>query len=190
MQPTRIQVSAAAGAYPVVIGSGSLASLAQEMDAIGLGPRRIMVSSPKVWDLHGIRVRKAGSERAPILVEDGERFKNTMTVARVHEALIKAKADRLVVVVAVGGGVIGDLVGFAAATYLRGVRVVHVPTTLLAQVDSAIGGKTGVNHVLGKNLIGSFHPPSLVIADPDVLGTLHRREFRAGLYEVIKYGVI
>jgi 3-dehydroquinate synthase len=190
MPPTRLQVSAAAGAYPVIIGSGTLATLGQEMDALKLGARRIIVSSPGIWDLHGPKVRKAGSERAPILVEDGERFKNQMTVARVHEALIKSAADRSTVVIAVGGGVIGDLAGFAAATYLRGIRVVQVPTTLLAQVDSAIGGKTGVNHALGKNLIGSFHPPSLVMADPDVLGTLPRREFRAGLYEVIKYGVI
>jgi 3-dehydroquinate synthase len=108
----------------------------------------------------------------------------------VLDAFVKEKADRSTVVIAVGGGVIGDLVGFAAATYLRGVPVVHVPTTLLAQVDSAIGGKTGVNHPLGKNLIGAFHAPSLVVADPVVLETLPRREFRAGLYEVIKYGVI
>jgi len=190
MQSTRIEVSAAAGAYPVIIGAGMLSTLAEEMDAVRLGRRRIIVSSPQVWKLHGKRLRGVGSERTAVLVDDGERSKNQQTVARVHDALIKAKADRAAVVIAVGGGVIGDLVGFAAATYLRGIRVVHVPTTLLAQVDSAIGGKTGVNHALGKNLIGSFHPPSLVAADPDVLGTLPRREFRAGLYEVIKYGVI
>jgi 3-dehydroquinate synthase len=125
-----------------------------------------------------------------VLVPDGERFKNLATVGRVYEALIQHEADRAAVVIAVGGGVIGDLVGFAAATYLRGVRLVHVPTTLLAQVDSAIGGKVGVNHALGKNLIGAFHAPKLVLADPTLLATLPRREFRAGLYEVIKYGVI
>jgi 3-dehydroquinate synthase len=126
----------------------------------------------------------------PVLVPDGERFKTLATVGRVYEALIQKPADRSAIVIAVGGGVIGDLVGFAAATYLRGVRLVHVPTTLLAQVDSAIGGKVGVNHALGKNLIGAFHPPRLVVADTDLLATLPRREFRAGLYEVIKYGVI
>ena len=148
------------------------------------------MSSPLVWQLHGKAIRKASTEREPILVPDGERYKTTATVGRVHEALIQLGADRSTVVIALGGGVIGDLVGFAAATYLRGVRLVHVPTTLMAQVDSAVGGKTGVNHTLGKNLIGAFHAPRLVVADPDVLATLHRREFRAGLYEVIKYGII
>ena len=190
MPPTRIGVTAAAGPYSVVIGENTIATLGGELDASGLGPRRILVSSPRVWELHGAKFRKAGAARTPVLVEDGERAKTLATVSRVHDALVKAGADRATVVIAVGGGVIGDLVGFAAATYLRGIRVVHVPTTLLAQVDSAIGGKTGVNHALGKNLIGSFHPPSLVVADPVVLGTLPRREFRAGLYEVIKYGVI
>ena len=190
MPPTRIEVIAAAGAYSVLIGEGTIETLGRELDEAGLGPRRILVSSPRVWDFHGSRFRKAGAERTPVLVEDGERHKNLTTMSRVHDALVDARADRSTVVVAVGGGVIGDLVGFAAATYLRGIRVVHVPTTLLAQVDSAIGGKTGVNHALGKNLIGSFHAPSLVVADPTVLDTLPRREFRSGLYEVIKYGVI
>ncbi len=190
MQPIRIDVAAAAGAYPVVIGPGTWATLPRLLEESDLGPRRIIVSSPLVWALHGATIRKASSEREPILVPDGERFKNMATVGRVYEGLIQRAADRGTVVLAVGGGVIGDLVGFAAATYLRGLRLVQVPTTLMAQVDSAVGGKVGVNHVLGKNLIGAFHPPRLVLADPVVLTTLPRREFRAGLYEVIKYGVI
>jgi 3-dehydroquinate synthase len=186
----RVVVSAGTGPYAVVIGSGAIDSLAAEMNGAKLGGRRLLISSQRVWDFHGPRFRKAGADRTPILIEDGERYKNLNTVARLLDALVKAEADRSTVIIAVGGGVIGDLVGFAAATYLRGIPVVHVPTTLLAQVDSAIGGKTGVNHPLGKNLIGAFHAPSLVVADPVVLETLPRREFRAGLYEVIKYGVI
>ncbi len=186
----RITVTAASGPYSVVIGNGAIDALANEMSAAKLGERRLLVSSQRVWDFHGPRFRKAGADRTPILIEDGERYKNLNTVARVLDAFVKAEADRSTVIIAVGGGVIGDVVGFAAATYLRGIPVVHVPTTLLAQVDSAIGGKTGVNHPLGKNLIGSFHAPRLVVADPVVLETLPRREFRAGLYEVIKYGVI
>ena len=143
-----------------------------------------------MWDLHHASFRQITRGKDPVLVPDGERFKNLATVGRVYEALIQRNADRSAVIIAVGGGVIGDLVGFAAATYLRGLRLVHVPTTLLAQVDSAIGGKVGVNHALGKNLIGAFHAPKFVLTDPTLLATLARREFRAGLYEVIKYGVI
>jgi 3-dehydroquinate synthase len=189
-EATRVMVTAASGAYPVIIGNGTIDALRSEIDAVKLGARRLLIASERVWDLHSHRFRKTGADRTPILIEDGERYKNLNTVARVLDALVKAGADRSTVIIAVGGGVIGDVVGFAAATYLRGVPVVHVPTTLLAQVDSAIGGKTGVNHPLGKNLIGAFHAPSLVAADPIVLETLPRREFRAGLYEVIKYGVI
>jgi len=188
--PTRINVAAAAGSYSVLIGNDTIRSLGREMDAAKLGKRRILISSERVWNFHGERFGKLGADRTPILIEDGERYKNLNTVARLLDALVKVHADRSTVIVAVGGGVIGDMVGFSAATYLRGIPIVHVPTTLLAQVDSAIGGKTGVNHPLGKNLIGSFHPPSLVVADPIVLESLPRREFRAGLYEVIKYGVI
>ena len=186
----RVVVSASSGPYPVVIGAGAIDMLGSEISAAKLGPRRLLISSHRVWELHGARFHKTGADRTPILIEDGERYKNLNTVARVLDALVKVHADRSTAVIAIGGGVIGDLVGFAAATYLRGVPIVHVPTTLLAQVDSAIGGKTGVNHPLGKNLIGAFHAPSLVVADPVVLETLPRREFRAGLYEVIKYGVI
>jgi 3-dehydroquinate synthase len=190
MTATRIEVGSANGAYPVIVGPDVLATLARELDALRLGPHRIIVSSPRVWRLHGRRLKGVAPKSKPVLVADGERAKTIRTVERVHDALVRAQADRSVVVVALGGGVIGDVVGFAAATYLRGVRIVHLPTTVVAQVDSAIGGKTGVNHRLGKNLIGSFHSPSLVVADPVVLATLSPREFRAGLYEVIKYGVI
>lgn len=187
---TRIAVTAAAGSYPIVVGVGALRTLPRLLERAGLGPRRVVVSSPRVWRLHGASLSRVATHAAPILVPDGERFKTTATVARVYDALLRADADRSTVVVAVGGGVIGDMAGFAAATYLRGLRLVQVPTTLMAQVDSAVGGKTGVNHPRGKNLIGAFHAPRLVLADPTVLTTLPAREFRAGLYEVIKYGVI
>lgn len=125
-----------------------------------------------------------------ILFDDREAAKNLSTVEEICRALIRAGADRQATLVAAGGGVIGDVAGFAAASYLRGVRLVHVPTTLVAQVDSAIGGKTGVNLPEGKNLVGAFYQPDLVIADPVTLKTLPGREYRSGLYEVIKYGVI
>ena len=132
----------------------------------------------------------AVTREEPILLPDGERYKNVTTVMRIYDALIKASADRASCLIALGGGVVGDITGFAAATFLRGIPVVQMPTTLLAQIDSAIGGKTGVNHPLGKNLIGAYHQPLAVLIDPVLLATLPRREFRAGLYEAVKYGVI
>jgi 3-dehydroquinate synthase len=185
----RFDVRASTGTYPVEIASGAAAALAARLDALGVPARRFIVSSPTVWRFHADRVRHVTHEE-PILVPDGERSKNPGTVGRIYDALIRAGSDRATAVLAFGGGVIGDMAGFAAATYLRGVPVVQIPTTLLAQVDSAIGGKVGVNHPLGKNLIGAFHAPAAVVADPEVLATLPRREFRAGLYEVVKYGVI
>ena len=118
---------------------------------------------PIVWRLHGEQLQRLLGGAEPILIPDGERFKNLQSVSRIYEALIRAGADRGSAIVAVGGGVIGDTAGFAAATFLRGITLVHVPTTLLAQVDSSIGGKVGVNHALGKNLIGAFHQPALVV---------------------------
>jgi 3-dehydroquinate synthase len=185
----RFTVRVGKAEHAVEIGAGHLGRLAQLLDAAGVTGRRFIVSSPTVWRFHGNDVSGVTADQ-PILVPDGERFKNLLTIGRIYEALIKAGADRASTIVALGGGVMGDMAGFAAATYLRGIGLVQVPTTLLAQVDSAIGGKVGVNHVAGKNLIGAFHQPRAVVVDPTVLATLPRREFRAGLYEVIKYGVI
>jgi 3-dehydroquinate synthase len=182
-------VAASSGAYPVFVGPGALAALPALLDQAAVGAERIIVSSPLVWELHGDAFGRAAAAE-PILVPDGERSKTIATVGKVYDALLQRRADRGTTLIAVGGGVLGDLVGFAAATYLRGLPLVQVPTTVMAQVDSAMGGKVGVNHPQGKNLIGAFHPPRAVVADPAVLGTLPRREFRAGLYEVIKYGVI
>ena len=186
----RVDVQAGSRASTILIGDGTADQIPTILDAHGIGARRFIVSNPVVWRLHGERLRADLGGQEPILISDGERFKNLQSVSRIYEALIRAGADRGCVIVAVGGGVIGDTAGFAAATYLRGVTLVHVPTTLLAQVDSSIGGKVGVNHALGKNLIGAFHQPALVIIDPALLATLPRREFRSGLYEVVKYGMI
>jgi 3-dehydroquinate synthase len=185
----RLTVRAAALTYPVIVEPGIAHRLAGVLDESLSARRRFIVSSPTVWRLHGAILGSVTSED-PILIPDGERFKTLTTAGRIYDALIKAQADRGCALIAAGGGVVGDVAGFAAASFLRGVPVVQVPTTLLAQVDSAIGGKTGVNHALGKNIIGAFHQPSAVVIDPELLGTLPRREFRAGLYEVVKYGVI
>ena len=190
MEPIHITVSSGSGSYTVSVGDGLTARLDALLDAAGAKTRVFAISSPLVWRLHGRTVTDALPEAEPILIPDGERFKTLQTVTRIYESLIRAEADRTATILAFGGGVIGDVVGFAAATFLRGVALVHVPTTLLAQVDSSIGGKVGVNHALGKNLIGAFHPPRAVVVDPQWLGTLPRREFRAGLYEIVKYGVI
>jgi 3-dehydroquinate synthase len=189
MDPVRIDVSTPSRAYSVTIGEGLLDRMGGLLDAVGAPARRFVVSSPLVWRLHGPQLARALPLADPILVPDGERFKQLSTVSRIYDALVRANADRASTIVTLGGGVIGDMAGFAAASYLRGIALVHVPTTLLAQVDSAIGGKVGVNHPLGKNLIGAFYQPNAVVIDPRVLGTLPRREFRAGLYEVIKYGM-
>jgi 3-dehydroquinate synthase len=183
---TTIDVPARSGAYRVVVDPGGLDRLPQTLRDAGVGGEAVVVSSPRVWKATGRRLKRV----TPILVPDGERAKTLATVARVYDALVDRGADRGATIVAIGGGVLGDLVGFAAATYLRGVGLVHVPTTVMAQVDSAIGGKVGVNHPRGKNLIGAFHAPALVLVDPSALTTLSRREFRAGVYEIVKYGLI
>jgi len=191
VESVRILVDSSLQQYPIAIGEGLLSRLPALLDESGLGGRTyFVISNPLVWKLFSRDVATVLRNVKPLLMPDGERFKHLQTVNRLYDGLLRAGADRSAVVIAVGGGIVGDTAGFAAATYLRGVPLVQVPTTLLAQVDAAIGGKVGVNHLLGKNLIGAFYPPSLVVVDPRTLGSLKRREFRAGLYEVVKYAIM
>ena len=189
-EPVRVDVHAGSGPSTIWIGDGVVEHAGALFEAQHISSRRFVVSNPLVWRLHGERITRALGGGDPILIPDGERFKTLPSVSRIYEALVRAGADRGSAVVAVGGGVVGDTAGFAAATFLRGVTLAHIPTTLLAQVDSSIGGKVGVNLALGKNLIGAFHQPAVVLIDPLFLSTLPRREFRSGLYEVVKYGMI
>ena len=186
----RIDVDTGSRSSAIWIDEGIVEQLPALLDSRGIGKRRFVVSSPVIWRLHGKQLQHVAGGVEPILIPDGERYKNLQSVSRIYESLIRAGADRGSAIVAVGGGVIGDTAGFAAATFLRGIALAHVPTTLLAQVDSSIGGKVGVNHALAKNMIGAFHQPAVVAIDPLLLRTLPRREFRSGLYEVVKYGMI
>jgi 3-dehydroquinate synthase len=188
MPPVRIEVHASRAPYQVLIGRGLITNLPDLLRENGLLGEALVVSCAPVWKRHGKAMKDVAGR--PTLIPDGERAKTLATVSKIYDAMIRRRLDRSATLVAFGGGVVGDVAGFAAATYLRGIALVQVPTTLLSQVDSAVGGKVGVNLPAGKNLIGSFHAPSLVVCDPDVLRTLPKREFRAGLYEVVKYGVI
>lgn len=190
---TMIRITSSAGTYDVHCANGVLARSRSMISKLGESTGVFVLSSPRVWRHWGKQVAKSlGVTRADrlILFEDSERTKRLQTVEALTRALVRAGADRRALVVAVGGGVVGDVAGFVAATYQRGVRLAHIPTTVVAQVDSAIGGKTAVDLPEGKNLVGAFYPPKLVMADPTLLATLPHREFRSGLYEVVKYGVI
>ena len=188
----RILVKSSAGNYPVVCGNGLLGQLVKLTERAGRFSSMQVVTSLKVWKAVGRAMPRLTGSKTLRAHEfnDAETAKNLETVEEIARSLVKAGADRRAVVIAVGGGVVGDVAGFAAASYLRGVALVQVPTTLVAQTDSAIGGKTGVNLPEGKNLVGAFYPPKLVLVDPELLATLPEREFRGGLAEVIKYGVI
>ncbi|HZC65612.1 MAG TPA: 3-dehydroquinate synthase [Candidatus Dormibacteraeota bacterium] len=189
----RISVTSAAGKYAILCGPRVLGAAVHEISRLGKFSSVHIVSAPKVWRAAGklLPARFDSSGAATIhLFQDAERAKTLPSVEQIARSLSRAGADRHAVLVAVGGGMVGDVAGFAAATYLRGISLVHVPTTLLAQVDSAIGGKTGVNLPEGKNLVGAFYSPRLVLSDPETLRTLPDREFRGGIAEVIKYGVI
>jgi 3-dehydroquinate synthase len=195
-QPKIIAVPLAAQPYPIVLGSGTLAALGELLVEQGIraDSKVLVVTNPVVDQNYGAPCRHsleaAGFAVETLVLDAGEAQKKPATVALIHDAAFGHRLERGSLIVALGGGVVGDMAGFAAATWLRGIAVVQVPTTLLAMVDAAIGGKTGVNHPGGKNLIGAFHQPKLVLIDPTVLHTLPEREFRAGMAEVIKYGVI
>ena len=180
--------------YDIAIASGSLDRLGAECTHLNLGKKVLLVSNPMIFKRYGenaiASLKAGGFEVATCILPAGERYKTLASVQKIYNAALENRLERASTLVALGGGVIGDMTGFAAATWLRGINFVQVPTSLLAMVDAAIGGKTGVNHPQGKNLIGAFHQPRLVLIDPDVLKTLPAREFKAGMAEVIKYGVI
>jgi 3-dehydroquinate synthase len=190
----RVRVTLGARSYDIVIGAGVLDGLGAGVAALGARTVGVVTDENVAATAHLPRalasLRDAGLVAEAVTVAAGERSKGFATLAEVVDGLLAARIERGDVVVALGGGVVGDLAGFAAAILRRGVRCVQVPTSLLAQVDSSVGGKTGINSPRGKNLIGAFHQPSLVLADTDTLDTLPEREFRAGYAELVKYGLI
>jgi 3-dehydroquinate synthase len=189
-----VPVATPSRSYEVTIGSGLLARAGECLGSLLQNRRAIVVTAPRVrrrWAKVLLKSLSAsGIPNNVIEMPDGERAKRLSTLEKLAEQLVKRGADRAVTLIALGGGVVGDVTGFLASIYMRGVDVIQVPTTVLAQVDAAIGGKTGVNLVSGKNLLGTFHQPRAVLIDPAVLETLPPREYRAGLYESLKCGVI
>jgi len=188
-----LSVALAERTYPIHIGAGLLDQTALLL--AHLKHKRVaIVSNTTVAPLYLERVaqplREAGVDVVEIILPDGEQYKNSEILNTIYDALIQARCERTTTLIALGGGVIGDLTGYAAATYLRGVPFIQIPTTLLSQVDSSVGGKTGINHPQGKNMIGAFYQPQLVLIDTETLKTLPQRELSAGIAEVIKYGLI
>jgi 3-dehydroquinate synthase len=179
--------------YPIYIGEGLLSQI--KLIESHLKQKHVAVVTnttvaPLYLDALLTLLKQNGIKAFPIILPDGEIYKNQETLNLIYDALLREKCERTTTLIALGGGVIGDMTGYAAATYLRGVPFIQIPTTLLSQVDSSVGGKTGINHPLGKNMIGAFYQPQCVIADIDTLKTLPSREFSAGMAEVIKYGLI
>jgi 3-dehydroquinate synthase len=189
-----VRVDLGERSYNIFIGHDILGSIGNAVKSLGLSPKMALVSNPTVFSLYGKQVldslSKAGLDVITVTIPDGEQFKELRWLQHIFDELLGYRLDRASAIVALGGGVIGDITGFAASTYMRGISYIQIPTTLLAQVDSSVGGKTGVNHALGKNMIGTFWQPRLVLIDTATLNTLPRRELLAGLAEVIKYGVI
>jgi 3-dehydroquinate synthase len=190
----RIPVQLGSQSYTIVVERGALCRVAEGLRDLRVGGRVALVSSPEIIRLHGKLVadqlREGGFQVTVVEVPDGEAAQRLAVAERCWNALLEAGLDRTSTVVAVGGGAVGDVAGFVAATYMRGVNFVQVPTTILAQVDASSGGKTAIDHPKAKNLIGAFHQPRLVIVDPLTTGTLPERDFRSGLAEVVKHGVV
>ena len=174
--------------YPIFIGKNILLdrSLFDNVNKKNL----VLITNKKIEKLHISKIKNTLLKKNKIIISDGEKYKNQDSITKIYNYLLKNKYSRDSCIVAFGGGVIGDMAGFAAATYQRGINFIQVPTTLLSMVDSSVGGKTGINHPLGKNMIGSFHQPIAVIVDTEILKTLSKRQFNAGMSEVIKYGII
>ncbi len=190
----KIRVELAERSYNIYIGNGTLEGIGERLGLFDFSPKIAMVSNPTVFSLYGNRVsdsiQEAGFDLLTVTIPDGEEFKDLTWLQHIYDELLRHGLDRASALLALGGGVIGDITGFAASTYMRGIPYIQIPTTLLAQVDSSVGGKTGVNHKLGKNMIGTFWQPRIVWIDTDTLKTLPKRELLAGLAEVIKYGII
>jgi 3-dehydroquinate synthase len=180
--------------YSIVVETGALATVGSRLRELAVGSRVVVVSDPSIMRLHGPAVIKgletSGFSVTTLEVPEGEAAKTFAIATRCWDQLLAAGIDRTSTIVALGGGAIGDLAGFVAAAYMRGVNFVQVPTTVLAQVDASIGGKTAIDHPKAKNLIGAFHQPRLVVVDPAVACTLPEREFRSGLAEIVKHGVV
>lgn len=191
---TTLTVTHPTGSYPIYLVQGALAETGARLAELGYAGRCGVVTNETVGPHHAesllAGLRQAGFEPTLIHIPDGEQFKTLDTVAGLYDEFIAAKLDRRSPVIALGGGVLGDTVGFGAASFLRGVPFVQIPTTLLAMVDASVGGKTGVDLPQGKNLVGAFKQPEMVVVDPQVLATLPAPEFRAGLAEVVKHGII
>ena len=185
MQSIPVKLSHAS--YQILVGAGVFENIESHLADAGLGGPFLVISQPRIFKALGQPLKK---KFPVVLIPDGERAKTLITVSRLLDRMVDLKLTRQSTVIAIGGGVVGDVSGFVASIYMRGIPVVQVPTTLLAQVDSSIGGKTGVNHRVAKNLIGTFHQPCLVLSDPNVLKKLPEREYVSGLYEALKYGVI
>lgn len=189
-----IPVNLPENAYEIAIAPGNIHQLGSRLSKLNLGKKVLLVSNPEIFNYYEEiatnSLKDAGFQVFTHTIPAGETYKNLDSIATLYDSTLEKRLERSSTLIALGGGVIGDMTGFAAATWLRGINFVQVPTSLLAMVDAAIGGKTGVNHPQGKNLIGAFYQPRLVLIDPLLLKTLPVREFRAGMAEVIKYGII